>query len=515
RAVHALDVVGYSPWSDEKVEAELLAGTPPSAFPGDFVVAGEGQTAAGEPCTFFLTSVLAVRPYFYAVAGGAVHHGPTVFGVAERAGLAWTWNARAVNCLAVLDHVLDEDTLHAGVHRLRPCSLYVFVGERHQRWSDLAPYWNAGLRERSGFDATLGVTKALTEELLAEHPPALSLSAGYDSRLLFGLGVGLGHTPVAASTMGTDDATDVRIARQISERFGVPHHRIDLDPTEYLTDAATVIRLTGGAKTVQHWHTYLFAKHAAFPPDSVHLAGSNGEFVRTYYIDKGAVARAADTQPAERVLREFFALKGSVRRRLPEVELSRFYVPDDAFTAADVPDLCVRLCAPVPGFLQKLDWFYAVERVRHFIGYGLALYTAHHATASPFIDTRFIRAALGMPRRYKMNDRFHRAAIAAVAPDLLDFPVDDSAVPMREKERPLYWLRKGAATSYNPTSDLLRRDDVQTALAEDPELDRFVPREQRLRILETHNVSFLSFLLTMHYLVRTLRDDGLYGGDGA
>jgi hypothetical protein len=61
-------------------------------------------------------------------------------------------------------------------------------------------------------------------------------------------------------------------------------------------------------------------------------------------------------------------------------------------------------------FGDALDAFYTTQRVRNLVGMGLALYSAHCEPRSPFLDARWIRAALHLPREERLGSNYHRRA---------------------------------------------------------------------------------------------------------
>ncbi|MFM6220782.1 MAG: hypothetical protein ACKPDM_10515, partial [Dolichospermum sp.] len=117
----------------------------------------------------------------------------------------------------------------------------------------------------------------------------------------------------------------------------------------------------------------------------------------------------------------------------------------------------------IPGmrFGDGLDNFYASERVRNFIGLGLALFRSKYTTFSPFLDARFIRYT-AMARRYdKLANRMHKAVIGQLRPELLNFPTDESGTPMHSDSGYLYFLKHGQMIGYNCYKDALKIPEVK------------------------------------------------------
>jgi hypothetical protein len=137
--------------------------------------------------------------------------------------------------------------------------------------------------------------------------------------------------------------------------------------------------------------------------------------------------------------------------------------------------------------------------VRHFIGNGLALYQAALPTRSPFLDASFVRLGAGLPRRWKLSNRFHRRLIARFCPRLLDFPTDDTGTSMAQHDRPLDWLRARPSSDYNVFGQVLALPETKALLLESPHLDQFVPRPHREEAYTRRLQPLLAVLLTLHF----------------
>ena len=502
-----LHLHGFSPWDTDRLWQALRTGQPPSALPGDFVLIAEGHTD-GMPATVMASSVVSALPYFYWVSSDrqSLAHAATVFQVWRQAGIAWQWNDRALQCLPLLQHTLGDDSLHADIKRMppaavvvhRPGSLEIVVEPFWETLFDHAPRTDPEAAAAS-FERTLAAT-------IGQEPVALSLSAGYDSRVLLAGALHLGTKPILG-TMGRVQDTDRRIATRLAREFGLEHRIVELDPRQYLEEAARIVEITSGTKPANHWHTHLFIRQVQFPAGCAHLAGSNGEFVRTYFFDKGLAALVADTLPHS-LSALFWRYKYSPDRRLRLATLDRLRETQHAWAFANIPPLIDASEPTAAGFLDRLDLFYACHRVRHFIGNGLALYHATVPTRSPFLDASFVRMGAGLPRRWKLSSRFHRHLIARFCPRLLDFPTDDTATSMAQHDRPLYWLRARPTCDFNIFGEVLELPETKALLLESPHLDQFVPRPQREEAYTRRQQPLLGVLLTLHFAAEKIAAAG-------
>jgi hypothetical protein len=204
--------------------------------------------------------------------------------------------------------------------------------------------------------------------------------------------------------------------------------------------------MTGGTKTTQNWHTYIYVKKAGLEKETRLFIGSNGEFMRSYYLDRGILSLAADLLASGWALRKFWSLKLKHIFNEEEThslcpELAKEFSPE---SKQDRLDRLIRLCGP--GLLNGLDRFYLGQRVSNFIANGLALVRNVVTPITPMLDHEWNRLAWSMGRRWKMNSRWHRFGIEKNYSELLDFD-KEAGGPMREPGKPLYWMRRKPISS--------------------------------------------------------------------
>lgn len=274
-----LQLHGYCPMASTEILKFVNGGGDLSQVPGDFVLYDSSVTAG-----FAVTSFLSAIPFYYAISkSDELFIGDNVFEVAKRAKLSWTWNERSIRCLALYGHTLNEDTLCEGVHRLPASSrLSRQKGEWVVEPISSSPFlWDRNARQE---EAILDLTDALDQCVGNASMVHLSLSSGYDSRLLLALCLNRGIVP-SISVMGNRDSTDVVIASDICRRIDLPIQVIRLDASDYLRLGSSIAYATSGVKTSINWHTYLYCMGKDFS-DGIHLVGSNGEFARSFFFDK-------------------------------------------------------------------------------------------------------------------------------------------------------------------------------------------------------------------------------------
>ncbi|MBJ7521945.1 MAG: hypothetical protein JHC84_19755 [Solirubrobacteraceae bacterium] len=488
----AVRMLGWSPEPAAQLLDRARAGVPLADLRGDFVVA-QDRLRDGRPETTIATSLLSCRPYYWTrrAHGSGIVHGASVFDVARRAGRPWRWNDEAVRTLALIRHLVDDQTLHADVRRVPAgCVLEARDGAVTLTQHDaLTPV----LADDSGTDED-AITALL--EVTAELPdaPLVALTAGLDSRALLAALMHLGRRP-AVWTAGPPESTDVRVARAIAADLGLEHHTTALDPGDWLRHAPGITHRTGGAYPAGDWHSrFLFAGAAAqgFP---VVVKGANGELARSFYADAGVAARVADHAP-DRLARVRLAI--TVRRgRAAYDRLPSFLDParggDDA---AWLPERLAARCAIPARPLDRLDHFYATQRVRHFVGMGVRLSDAELPVAAPFLDARWTLAAARLPRRRKLGGALHRATIARLAPRLLEHPHAGEAHLQATPPRG-GWLHRDHSVGTSPFAQVLADSEVQERIRRSPHLDRFAGAEERDDIVDRADRVAMELLLTL------------------
>jgi hypothetical protein len=474
----------------------LLAGyligaeSAPETAAGDFVI-GDPDTQAG----WAMSSTIGAVPWYYTLdRAGQLHQGGNVFELCRTAQLDWEWNFTAIKQIAAFGHTLGRHTLHPRIFRLDAhAQVGLANGQVQVEAIDPMSTWQWDCTPLDPTFTTL--TNAFTACLEGAETPLLSLSAGFDSRLLFALCLHFGVAPRIAC-MGPATATDFKVASILAARTGTKVERVDLDQNAYLANGAAISWVTSGTKNAGDWHTYLYSQQLD-AADKVHLVGSNGEFARSFYRD--VLTRAPLFDRAGRsAVRSYFAVRainrlrkypsGVVAAGLGEIA-SVFGAFDQAHTRYPKSSLAC------------LDAFYAIERVRHFIGAGLACYAAFCKPRSPFLDGAWMKSIAALARENKQADRYHRAAIRKFAADLDEVPYNTDP--------------DGAANvSYSPFAKLSQSALTADLLIESSDLDFFLDRNARIAALRDRfcdRPSLVSLLLTLHFASAHARRVGAIG----
>lgn len=465
--------------------------------------------------TTLVGSAVGPSNLFYAHTGAGFFYGTNVVDLVKQARLAWRWNWAALADMTALEHCVDGETNHADVRKVEPGSVVRFDGASVSSWQmPWADRFNCERASPEGaVDALVGSCRRYIE-----RDVVVSMSAGFDSRLLLACLLASGVKP-RLITMGHADSTDVRVSAAIARRFSLRFDRVPLQASSYMEFGADIVRITGGAKSFQNWHTYAYAKNAPLTRESRVFIGSNGEAARSYYLDKGVAAIAAGMIAPMAAKRAFWTRKLRCIFRDDELALLHPHFAAQ-FGGSDFSGRLHRLRTLSPGpLLQGLDRFYTEQRVSTFIANGLSLVDAHTRIAAPMLDRQWLSHIWNLPRRWKMDSRWHRFAIARLCPLLLDFEEESTGRPMLPHSRSLYWLprrrNREPTVPYMDYAHLMQSAEVLQFVHDARDrLEPIAKPELASLIFDRHKsgdnrTRAASFLLTMLFFTDCLRRQGI------
>jgi hypothetical protein len=441
-----------------------------------------GVVSQSEGKTELFCSADGLTQLFYAVRGGALHYGTTVSDVTESAGLDWRWNYEALADLAILGHLVSDHTLHPAVYRVGAAELVAWDGSALSRQ-------RIGNGQRVSGDPATGAIDALLEAVRTEASPGdvISISAGFDSRLILAAFLALGIRP-NLSVMGAAHSTDVEVATEIARRFGLHLDWVPLDGARMIADRRAIARSTSGSKLLDSWHTYEYVAAGRQPAGTPIWFGSNGEYARTPHFDRGLQFYAAQMLGAPAV--RMFWWEMVRRNAFPK---SFHPLLADELRECLRPDRIIpRLHSTFPrnSIGEMNDRLYR-ERVRQFIANGLRLVSTRYSPRTPFLHPKWIAAVERMPRFWKLGNRWHRHALRQLCPELLGFPYDVTGRPMSRGPGPKYWLgfkpwphtvpffdyrglvgspdfRRAYETAVSKLKGIVRADDISVLLGQQP-----------------------------------------------
>lgn len=411
---------------------------PPGSLESDSLARADGHfalVAEEGPTQALYASHDGVTQVFYATAGGRFYWGTTVTEVAQKAGLPWRWNYEALGDFAVFGHLLGSSTLHSDVTRVGAGELVQWDGKSVKSSVIPRPVYDS---IRHPADDAIDI---LVDSVRNQTNPddVISISAGFDSRLILAAHLFLGLRP-RLLVIGPSEATDVSISKAIAEKFELDIQQVELSGSTMLKERFDIARATSGTKTAENWHTYEYVAISGHK-EGIWI-GSNGEFARTFFVDRGIPFVAAN------------ALGQIGVNQFWKAKLSRTAIPDNMAPTLSAP-FADSLVSMEPRLKRLHDLFphrslglvndsLYLERVRQFIANGLRLVSLNAVPKTPFLDARWIDAIRRCPRRQKLGNWWHRYAIGKLAPGLLDFPFDTTNIPMRTNPGMRYWCGRSS-----------------------------------------------------------------------
>ncbi len=474
---------------------------------GEYVIVIENNREC-----YIVTSAYGACQYYYTIHKNELFHDDTLISVLKKSQLPWSWNWKALGDLTQLDHVLENDTLHSQIHRVPPRSILHFrdgaLNISSLSWEQLHPPFPADP------DMALTAFNDAVRQWINNNV-VLSLSGGFDSRVILSSLLKYDCRPLVL-TVGFDNSTDVVISRQITSALGLQLLHATLKPEDYLRHGNTIVTLTNGTQTAQHWHAYLTTQKAKLDYGCIFFVGINGEFARNYYLDKGIIALAAGVVSP---LSLFYFWKRSLKSKLIfkkeelkslQPEFSNEFAENGQYVRIHrIINLCHNKLLP------GLDRFYLEQRIRNFFGNVLRLYSEKVSWRTPFLDREWASSIWGLGRNWKLGSNWHRFAIAKNYPQLLDFPEPGKADKMYPKAPLLYWhsvRKKYAVVNYAKYPEWFQSDTIIKFIHENASLlSELIEKNTLISIVNEHKekgnrTRTVAFLLTMIFWIANLKE---------
>jgi asparagine synthase (glutamine-hydrolysing) len=423
--------------------------------------------------------VISTRPGalgpFSATIGGETVWGPSVAELTTRTRRPWTWDPAGVADLLVHSHPLGDRTVVADVRRADPEPL---AGTR--------PPGPASATAREQADAAV---EALVASVRAIEPDAtLSLSGGLDSRVILAALLELGRRPLLRVS-GVPGSFDRRVAEQIAAATGLELRPIEVTVDAVVAAASPAAVATAGVLPLTNVAGLLHLVTPEARTEPV-ILGGNGEFARDHYGPRRGFAAAAGRARPRR------AALAHLERAMPvpvRPDETSGLGPElrEAIDPVAVRARRQAVVAELPGDRagDVADAFFLTQYTRHKTGADMDLLGADRARL-PFADRGWVDQVRRLPSAWKLGSRWHRHALARLAPRLLALP--EQGYGNRTARRPprRYWLR-GPAPGRGPhyldqrmfrsdaLLDLLReRRQLVADLVEPPLVDHWID-EQR------------------------------------
>jgi len=451
-------------------------------LPGNYVILIENSQE-----TYIITSPYGACQYYYTVKNNQLFHDETVLGVLKNSQIDWSWNWSSLADLILIDHTLELDTLHPNIHRVPSGSILHFnqgkLNISTLSWQELNPPQKTSAQQAvDTFNQE--VEKWMTGDIV------VSMSGGFDSRLILGSFLKQGCKPFLV-TMGYDESTDVVIAKQIANHFGLDLSLIELNLEDYFKFGQTIAALTNGTKSSRHWHTYVYTYHAQLNPNHLMYVGTNGGFAKNFYYDKGIQAIYKNIKAPILTLHQLW--KGRLKPFFTADELN-YIAPElvQEFYEEKKQERIQRLIKlSHEQLLGGLERFYLEQRVQNFMGNGMKLYSANVNWRAPFMSREWVRDIWNLDRKWRLGNNWHRYAIEKTYPQLMNFPEQGEFSNKLYSKAPLFYWRekrqKAPIISYAKYPEWFQQDFVKEFIFDNQALlSEWIAPEGVRTIVEDH-----------------------------
>lgn len=402
---------------------------------GEYVIVT--TTSTGE--TWLVSSAEGYIQHFYCLVSGRFCHGPTVLDTFAQSRLPWHFDFKTLSDIALLESPLGDRTLHPNIKRVGPREIVHFDGSRLT--TTRAPFEQLHPGEAVAPVETVRIFNQAVMRCVGPKN-VLPISAGFDSRAILASCLAQGVRPNLL-VCGFPNSTDVLAAEHLAELTKLPLERIELRAHDYLEHGLEISRLTSGAKSADHWHTFHYVHKSTQDRSANLLVGTNGEWARTHSLPLGFLATACDHLPPS-IFHQFY---WRAKLRSPFAQFSNWLAPEFDEELSATPERVSRLMSHCPGsVLEGLDRYYLEQRVRNFHSSGYKMYAANFdKVRMPFMDRHWIAATQDLPRELRLGSNWHRLAIHHNAPHLLQVPTGAISGAVAPKAPPFEWVSKGLA----------------------------------------------------------------------
>lgn len=506
-----ISVIGYCSLRPTEILNAYRAGTLNKAE-GEFVV-----VLAGPDKVVLANSRFGTQGYYYAERDGSLFHGTTVLEVLSQSGLDPEWDYGALGDMLYFEQAIGSSTLHPYVRRLSPGETLV-----HER----------GVLTSSRFDWETepeGEQLAARPEVALEcfnraiqctvtSQPVLLMTAGFDSRVILSGLLRLGIRPILA-VAGWEYSTDVLVARQIAKEFGLEVRVAELSANDLIDSGVEISAWTNGILPFNHASPYFYCQRWNLTRDDVGYMGMNGEYARTFYLDRGVLGRILNSIAPVDLSRYYWNKKHTIdevaRLKFRPDELKQmpqeFALAVGPESYSERVDRCVAICGDK--LLNGLDRFYLGQRVAYFMGNLLRLCAINMRWRAPFLDNGWVHVVRRLPRSWKSGSNWHRFAVMTNCPKLLEYPEQGYAERWAKKAPPFYWRRKFKLPyiSYLDPNEALAKGPLGEYVHDHAgEVDDLVPADLTRKILAEHRAGSyrgraLYYLLTLIFWKKAQR----------
>jgi asparagine synthase (glutamine-hydrolysing) len=276
--------------------------------------------------------------------------------------------------------------------------------------------------------------KAVEEHLLSDVPVASFLSGGIDSSVVTAIAAQKLDNRLQTYSIGFDlpEFDETEIAREVAQRYGTDHHRIQLSEDEVIhsvTEAVAKLDLP----SVDAINTYIVSRVVANHGVKVALSGLGGDELFGGYPSFKDVPRLQLVAALPRFLRKFIGFFQGSADRLADLPVTgqagelaswrRRFFTDEMLRRAGLPIASEPFEASValPDDFSRISWAELTGYMRRML-----LRDADQMSMAvslemrvPFLDHELVEYVLGLPAAAKKRYRGVKGLLVEACRDLL------------------------------------------------------------------------------------------------
>lgn len=337
-----------------------------------------------------------------------------------------------VSSLLTLGWPAGDHTLLSGIGVLPGGHLHRFASsaEAHPLLTPETVVPRAMARPRPIGDLAAAMTRTVGAAGEGISPLRCGITAGRDTRVVLALALAAG-LPVELFTSGHADDVDVRVARQLAARVGLPHETtapaLPKDTTDLAAQTARFVAQTDGLASL--WDVGDWVEHQR-PTKRLGLKlwGPGGEIGRASRVGIGTPFMA--NTPG---LRRSWDAQGWVLQR----KTNAF---EGLFTTGAMEETLRYLRSYLAQRRQEgwrpwevLESYYAFERVKHWAAAGVARAAEGTDIFAPFVCRDYIAYCYSLTPGQRYAEAAHRGLLSVLSVELSDVPFDHPWKPARPR----------------------------------------------------------------------------------
>lgn len=277
--------------------------------------------------------------------------------------------------------------------------------------------------------AAAAILRECLSSQLEEFPDSvLQLTGGLDSRILLAAIPRDLRREVAAVTLDVPGSSDLRIARQLTRKFGMRHYVGDfpdcskIAPEEVFDNCVQAARSLDCAVDPIGFAALKYAESSM--PGGTRIAGLGGEYARGFYYFGFAEFGSATRSRVSALARW---------RMFPNESVARDMFSNDF--AAEVEGRAIDLIYGTFDVSQRwwssTDDFYLYQRMRRWAGSLATADCMHRRVVNPMLDPRFLQVARQTAPRDKRDMRLLSRILIELDPELAEVPLDGRPAPVK------------------------------------------------------------------------------------